>query len=224
MRTDLKRQRKTLCVLFTCAVSLVVSAWPLAGCKACSARRAGPDPGASTLSILAAQSPACLKTEVSDAADHHLVPTGCAVRNGCLDPELQGGVCELSGGLIPGQGSASAPLDPAPPNAGFTANCLQTLWDTFSTKCARSLSLTPCLCGDDPGAVAPCLEGKTPPAGPVVPDYVSSFGVKRGSEINNAFTLPAYGAGMANGIVHCLAAFDCRCCFGLDGGADGGGC
>jgi hypothetical protein len=85
---------------------------------------------------------------------------------------------------------------------------------------ANALSLTPCLCGGDPTAVGLCLEGRTPPAGPLVPDYSNSFHSKSGKVIQENFTVQTFGAGQANAIVQCLVAYNCLCCcLGLDGGA-----
>jgi hypothetical protein len=120
------------------------------------------------------------------------------------------------GGIFDG---GSFPLDHPPPNAGYTANCLQTLSDLFASHCADSLTLTPCLCGNDPSAAEPCLEGVVPPAGPLVADYANSFHSTNGKAIKDNFTMQTFGAGQANAIVQCLAAFDCLCCFGHDGGA-----
>jgi hypothetical protein len=184
-----------------------------AGCDACSGKRStsegrGLASDATTRSVLATQSSAC---------------PACAARNGCLDPSLQGGVCELTEGQVPVAvggilDGGSSPLDPAPPNAGYTANCLRTLHDLFASGCANSLSLTPCLCGDDPAAAGPCLEGLVPPAGPMVPDYANSFHTASGKKIQENFTVQTFGAGQANALVQCLVAFNCLCCLGLEGG------
>jgi hypothetical protein len=204
---------KTLTAAFRLAVRLfaLAAAMALAGCNSCSAARsasAGDPPPSSitTRSVLAVQSPAC--------AD-------CATRNGCLDPAQQGGSCELADGrvltAVNGALDAGAPLDP--PDPGYTANCLRTLADTFSSHCADSMTMTPCLCGGDTDAAAPCIEGRTPPAGPLVADYARSFNTGSGRAINEKFTAQSFGAGQANALVQCLAAYSCRCCFGVDGGA-----
>src|SRR4029077_15168244 len=86
--------------------------------------QAGP---ATTLSVLAAQSPQCL-TFAADGATG-----GCAAANGCLDPMLQVGVCETVPGIVPrGAGISEAQL------------CIQTLQHIFSSKCANGGSETPC--------------------------------------------------------------------------------
>src|SRR5579864_7987079 len=93
-------------IIATCGAAMAF-ACAASGCDACSSARAtssgnGTGLDTTTRSILTAQSPACL---------------GCAVRNGCLDPAQQGGVCELTMGRVPtvpqgGSNVGSAPLDP----------------------------------------------------------------------------------------------------------------
>jgi hypothetical protein len=161
---------------------------------------AGP---ATTVSVLAGQSPQCLTLAPDGAAG------GCAGDNGCLDPALQGGVCETVLGIVAaGHGTSEAQL------------CIRTLEDIFSSRCAAGGSETPCLCGDT-NAMA-CVAGTAPPTGPVYPDYVEDFGSNIHA-IGANFTLPAYGAGQANSIVQCLQLWNCQACFGIavgDAGVD----
>jgi hypothetical protein len=157
---------------------------------------------ATTISVLAGQSSQCL-TLAPDGATG-----GCAGTNGCIDPALQGGVCETVPGIVArGHGISEAQL------------CIQTLQDIFSSKCAAGGSETPCLCGDT-SAMA-CVGGTATPTGPVYPDYVEDFGPNINA-IGADFTLPAYGAGQANSIVQCLQIWQCQECFGNVAG-DGGG-
>jgi hypothetical protein len=197
---------------------------PTGGAVRRMADSAPPPPDAApptTLAILAAQSPGCIRMVSGDAGTS--VATGCAVTSGCLDPAAQGGVCELSGGSIPdGQGHGLAPLDP-PGSPGYTADCLHALGDIFASHCAESaLGLTPCVCGNvDMGGATACLQGITPPMGPLVADYLESFAPQAKNvvgEIEAHFTNQAYGAGQANAMIQCLAQFNCGCCFAGDAG------
>jgi hypothetical protein len=149
---------------------------------------------ATTLSILAAQSPDCLAFEADGGIG------GCAAVNGCLDPAQQGGVCEtVAGSVRMGNGVTERQL------------CIETLHDIFASKCAAAMSETPCLCGN---VDAPeCLSGAIPPAGPLYPTYVEDFGLDINT-ISSKFTLHTYGAGQANSIAQCLLQWECASCFG----------
>jgi len=123
----------------------------------------------------------------------------CAQRNGCFDPAQLGGTCESTKGSGTTCGTA----------ATETAICLKTLDDIFSSRCAATMQLTPCLCGStDPAA---CLSGAAAPAGPVYADYGCDFKSTSGMKIQGAFTDQLFGAGQANALVQCVAAYSCGC-------------
>jgi hypothetical protein len=159
-----------------------------------------PPPGSTTYSIFAAHSPkdgAATCLGLVDGGGPDL--TSCLAANGCLDPATGGGLCELLDAAVPGSKELGDPRQ----------NCLQTLYDTLTSGCAVTLQLTPCLCGDaDPTL---CIAGDATPNGPVYPDYVKSFGVTSGADINTTFAVPTYGAGMANQLLTCGTAFNCDC-------------
>jgi hypothetical protein len=201
---------------------------------------AGPNGGngrpVTTSSLFAAFGPDCL---------------WCTVMNGCLDPAQFGGTCEVArsfgSGCDCGMGSQGAdggsgggdassvgggactfhvPTNPTDAIKCYSDICTRTLEDIFSTQCAASLQETPCLCGaTDPAA---CLGGSAVPTGPLVPDYEIDFpvtpGLKtEGPSIQMYFTDQSYGAGQANELVQCSAAYGCTTCFGgVDGGIDAG--
>ena len=122
----------------------------------------------------------------------------CAVLNGCLDPTLAG-TCEDVAGDVAGCGGS----------ASERQICLRTMSDVFSSGCAATLQQTPCVCGTvDPGL---CLTGQVPPNGPVLPDYFCDFGSFDMNVLISDFTMPAFGVGMANNILQCVAAFGCDC-------------
>jgi len=121
-----------------------------------------------------------------------------------LDPAQIGGACEgVSGAQAACQtliGGTAAPTE--------TQLCLRTLSDIFSSGCASDGQETPCLCGMvDPVA---CQNGSATPLGPAFPVYQCDLGPAISSIVSN-FTNPAFGAGMANTIVQCVAAFGCTC-------------
>jgi hypothetical protein len=93
-----------------------------------------------------------------------------------------------------------------------TAVCFQTLDGIFASKCAATLQETPCLCGTTD--VAACLAGTATGNGPLFDEYACDFGTTSQGPINTIttdFTIPHFGAGMANAIVQCAAAFSCDC-------------
>jgi hypothetical protein len=146
---------------------------------------AGTSPsGRTTESILREQGPDCF---------------ACAQRNGCMDPAQQGGTCEGTPGQDNDCGSGMTE----------TAVCLKTMEDLFRSKCAASLQMTPCLCGA--ANAADCLAGTAPPTGPMVADYQCGFRTSDVNRIQSVFTNQKYGAGQANAMVQCLAAYSCRC-------------
>jgi len=172
---------------------------------------AAPDAGAdsggavvSTLSILGAQ---------LDAAGNKTC-LACATTSGCFDPAQQGGTCELLTTTLPHFGTAlpdsktcAAVLGAEPVTE--KAICLQTLSTIFTSKCADTLQETPCLCGLTP--TAGCLAGTATPAGPTFDLDVCDFNTTSSSTIQADFTVATFGAGMANAIVQCAAAFGCGC-------------
>jgi hypothetical protein len=163
-----------------------------------------------TRSILAAQSPAL----PGDAATSACL--ACAEENGCLDPAQQGGGCET----VPDRGAAldggEAGTDAFQKEAPL---CLRVLAKIFATKCAATLEETPCICGS--ANSAQCLAGNVTATGPVYPDYVEDFGTESVPTIMTSFTNPTFGAGRANALVGCVAAYGCDC-FGTSAAGDGG--
>jgi hypothetical protein len=152
-----------------------------------------------TQSILAAQGSACLP---------------CVQTNGCFDPALQGGTCELlSGalthfaGALPDGLTCAAVLGTEPVSEQQV--CLQTLQLIFSSKCGATSQLTPCLCGTtDP---TQCTAGAVTPNGPAYDEYSCDFDTTSGATINTDFIVPTFGAGMADSVAQCAGAFSCPC-------------
>jgi hypothetical protein len=152
-----------------------------------------------TQSILAAQPAGCLS---------------CAQTNGCFDPALQGGTCELLAstlthfaGALPD--ATSCAIDVGTEPVSEQQVCLQTLALIFSSKCAATSQLTPCLCGTtDP---TQCTAGAVTPNGPAYDAYACDFNTTSGATINTDFILQTFGAGMANSIAQCAGAFSCPC-------------
>jgi hypothetical protein len=122
-----------------------------------------------------------------------------------LDPLQIGGVCE---GVT---GNASATCQSLVGTSAVpteTQVCLKTLDTIFSSGCAADGQETPCLCGNtDPVA---CQNGSVSPAGAAFPVYSCDLGPGISSVVSN-FTAPTFGAGMADTIVQCVAAFGCTC-------------
>lgn len=158
---------------------------------------------------------------------------GCGVGSNVADSGASGNVA--GGGAADGgdgggtsgfsAGTYFAPTNPTGTIKCYSDICTKTLDDIFASQCAASLQETPCLCGtSDAGD---CLSGKVLPMGPVLPDYEIDFpmvtpGVLTESlTIQMWFTNQSYGAGQANSLVQCSAAFGCNTCFGgpLDGGS-----
>jgi hypothetical protein len=154
-----------------------------------------------TISILAAQGAGCLS---------------CADSNGCLDPIQQGGTCEVlldAGALthysktLPDNKPCAAILGTEPANE--ITVCLQTLSAYSTTLCAASKMQTPCLCGSTP--TAPCLAGTQTPTGVLYDTFACDFNTTDVSMVQTDFTVPRFGAGMANGLLQCAAAYGCPC-------------
>jgi hypothetical protein len=200
---------------------------------------AGPS---STLAILAAQSADCVHFEATDGGDGGLTPRGCIIDNSCLDPASQGASCETLAGEDAGWGHFNEALpdgkmcnDPtlgAGAGVSETAICLRTLARIFSSRCAQAQSATTqngetaCLCGTvDPTACT--VTGTETPNGPVYDEYACDFNNTNGSAINTLITSTSFGAGVANQIIQCAAAFatdpGCGCCLGIPP-PDGGTC
>jgi alpha-tubulin suppressor-like RCC1 family protein len=159
----------------------------------------------------------CLQAQDKSTSDATTRCSTCTQANGCLDPAMQGGTCEMVAGnanLFPGmlQDGKTCSQVFGPPTVLETTVCLQTLATIFSSRCAASLEETPCLCGTtDPTS---CLAGTATPNGPAYDEYVCDFNTTSGNTINavtSDFTVLAFGAGMANAIVQCAAAFSCDC-------------
>jgi hypothetical protein len=147
------------------------------------------DLDASTESILAKQSPACLT---------------CAEDNGCLDPAQQGGYCEQN------TDDAGGPLYAAMGGLTQVEMCRKTMDDIFSSGCAFPSGLNPCICGD--AQAAQCLAGTAPPNGAAYQDYVDDFNTTVISTIfQDLLVQHPYGAGLANALVACLNQSACNC-------------
>jgi hypothetical protein len=128
----------------------------------------------------------------------------CASDNGCFDPAQQGGTCEGVTGTAPASCATATGL-PAPSESRV---CLFTLKNIFSSQCAATLQETPCLCGTTDAAQ--CLAGTATPTGVLFPTYTCDLGANVSTIVTN-FTIPTFGAGQANAIVQCAAAFGCNC-------------
>jgi hypothetical protein len=138
----------------------------------------------------------------------------CATANSCFDPTAGGGTCEmlsttlthLSGSLPDGK-TCSAVLGSEPVSEKKV--CMQTLKLIFSSKCAATMQLTPCLCGTtDPTT---CQAGSVTPNGPVYDEYACDMNSTSGMTLNSGFINPTFGAGVANVIAECAGAFGCPC-------------
>jgi hypothetical protein len=159
------------------------------------------DGGVTTLTLLAAQGPACLSFD----RDGGPSADSCVVTSGCLDPAQLGGTCETEpeGGVAP----ASGRLD-------YRQMCLKTLNDIFASNCAAGpLLLTPCICGTaDP---AQCLVGSVAPSGGLPwDDYVNDFGTTDPRTVESMIVLQTYGSGQADALIQCLAIDGCTACLG----------
>jgi hypothetical protein len=139
----------------------------------------------------------------------------CAQVNGCLAPAQQGGTCEdVSGtlthfaGTLP-DGNTCAGVFSQGTGQSETAICLETLSTIFTSRCAASLQVTPCLCGTTDQTQ--CLAGTAQPNGAAYDDYSCDFNSTSSNTIQTEFTNQTFGAGQANAIVECLTAFNCPC-------------
>jgi hypothetical protein len=139
----------------------------------------------------------------------------CAQTNGCLDPVQLGGTCEDTpgtlthfGGTLP-DGLTCAGVFASGVGESETQICLETLGNIFSSLCAAGLQETPCLCGGTDTAA--CLAGSMTPTGPVYDDYACDFNTTSSTSIQVDFTNQNLGAGQANALVQCVAAFGCSC-------------
>jgi hypothetical protein len=159
-------------------------------------------PGSTTQACLDSLGPGCLS---------------CASDNGCFDTTQQGGTCEtthgaaalFSGALGDGK-TCQQVVGSASPTE--TEVCLLALGEIFSSKCAATFQETPCLCGSTDAAM--CLAGTATPTGPVYDLYQCDFDTTNVNTINSNFTIQTFGAGQANALVQCVAAFACNSCFG----------
>jgi hypothetical protein len=141
----------------------------------------------------------------------------CMQSNGCLDVSQLGGSCEDTPGTLPhfpgtlGDGkSCSAVFSSSTQTETETQVCLQALGEIFSSKCAASLQEGPCLCGS--ANLSQCLAGFVIPTGPLYDLYQCDFDTTNISVIQSSqFTNQAAGAGQANALVQCAAAFGCGC-------------
>jgi len=112
----------------------------------------------------------------------------CAEKNGCLDPNRQGGECEAVTGKARGGRTA-------------TEQCVETLRCVFSSKCANNGEQSQCLCGKTD--VVECMEGKSPPSGTCVAVYKDDFG-SNGKAMYDQFLDRKFGSGQANYIIQCV--------------------
>jgi hypothetical protein len=141
----------------------------------------------------------------------------CVQNNGCLDPAQQGGTCEavagnaaLFSGVLPDGQTCSQVVGTSP--ISESAICFQTLVQVFTSQCAATLQETPCLCGATD--VYMCMDGSATPTGPLYDEYACDFGGTSGPTITalaTDFTVPTFGAGTANSLIQCAAAFSCDC-------------
>jgi hypothetical protein len=127
----------------------------------------------------------------------------------------QGGSCEDTKGIQPRfagalpDGTTCATVFAQGGGETETQVCLETLGTIFGSKCASQFQETPCLCGStDPAA---CLAGAATPTGPDYDQYICDFDSASIDDIQNDFTNQVFGAGQANAIVQCAAAFNCPC-------------
>jgi hypothetical protein len=130
----------------------------------------------------------------------------CVVDAGCFDHSFSGATCEDVTGTAPACQSALA----APSAPTETQVCLATLKSMFSSHCASTLEEVPCLCGATPPDT--CQTGVETPAGPVYPFYQCDLGPSI-EQILTHFTLPRFGASVANAIIQCAQAFGCSCLY-----------
>jgi hypothetical protein len=159
----------------------------------------------------------CFEAQSRPSPPGQMLPSclDCAMSNGCFDPKQQGGTCEmLSGALTHLSGSIG---DGGPTCATVIGTepvsekqiCMRTLQMIFSSKCAATLQLTPCLCGTTDPTM--CLPGQVTPNGPLYDLYACDYDTPNGQTINTNFIVPTFGAGMANSIAECAGAFSCPC-------------
>jgi hypothetical protein len=111
-------------------------------------------------------------------------------------------------GVLPDGTTCAQDLSPLAPPVLESQICLQTLNRIFSSKCAATLQLTPCVCGSTNAST--CLAGTAVPTGPLYDEYACDFNTISGGVINQDFVIPN-GAGTANSIMECAAAFECDC-------------
>jgi hypothetical protein len=142
------------------------------------------DTAQTTKNLLRDRSPDCL---------------ACAEYNSCLDATREGGNCDDLTTSAPGCGPGVTERDV----------CYGVLRDVFTSECAVSLQETPCLCGTTD--VMECLNGTTTPNGPIFQEYACDFRTADVGLIYRDFKEASYGAGRANSLIQCLAAFECRC-------------
>jgi hypothetical protein len=176
---------------------------------ACEPNPCGIGPLNTTQCILMAQNATCYS---------------CANTNGCLDPAQLGGTCETTTGTVnpftgtlPDGRSCTAATDAGAAvltsaTETETQVCIQTLNTIFTSKCAATLQETPCLCGATDSAM--CLAGSATPTGPAYDLYSCDFNTTSSTQIQSAdITNQVFGAGQANALVQCAAAFGCTTCF-----------
>jgi hypothetical protein len=138
----------------------------------------------------------------------------CAQANGCLDPAQSGTSCEtlttnatLFSGALP-DGKTCAQVFGSG-TVSESAICIDVLSSIFASSCAATLQLTPCLCGTTD--VESCLVAcSATPNGPLFDQYACDNGTTSGCAISTDFTIPN-GAGTANAVAECVAAFNCDC-------------
>jgi hypothetical protein len=116
-------------------------------------------------------------------------------------------------GLLPDGHSCTTTTDAGGPVLSAAATetqiCLQTLGALFGSGCAATLQLTPCLCGA--ANVSQCIQGLTVPSGPLYDVYACDFDTASSATIQQDFSVQSFGAGQANSLVQCAAAFGCDC-------------
>lgn len=147
----------------------------------------------------------CFKTRDKPDSSPETKCSQCMTDNGCFDVNQMGGTCEDTPGTADAACATAIGSSSAPTEAQL---CLRTLKDIFSSQCAATQQLTPCLCGTtDAGE---CLAGNVTPNGPLYDIYKCQLGTT-GPQIASNFTIQTFGTGQANALAQCAGAFGCDC-------------
>jgi hypothetical protein len=90
-----------------------------------------------------------------------------------------------------------------------TQICLETLGGIFTSTCASSFQLTPCICGTTPTAT--CESGAAPPTGAEFDTYQCDFNTTSVSTVLQDLQNQTFGSGTADQLVACAAQNGCDC-------------